>query len=103
MRSSGLRRVGCSRGISRKPVTLPIIHLGCAYQRRHRDWRAIDGFCPFDTEHTLVFVRKDLDEVGASGGPVLQNPGGARTAGKIAMALEQSANEGDVLLAVQGF
>src|SRR6266567_5584106 len=103
MRSSGLRRVACSRSISRKPVTLPIVHLCRAHQRRRNGWRTVSLFRALDAKHALVFMREDLDEVGTSGLPVFKDPRSTRAAGEFAMALEQSANECDVFLKFQRF
>ena len=45
-----------------------------------------------NSQDAFVLVRKDLDELGLRIGPVFQHPGGARTAGQVAMALEKSAH-----------
>src|SRR5580658_4939404 len=92
MRSSGLRRVGCARSISKKPVTLPMLHLGSGsrHERRCVDGRSVDSGGALDAENPLVFVREDLDELRLGVGPVLENPRGARAAREVAMACEQA-------------
>jgi hypothetical protein len=45
-----------------------------------------------NTENAFVFVRENLDEPGLGIGPVFENPGGARAAGEVAMALEEGAH-----------
>src|ERR1700677_3158450 len=96
MRSSALRRVGCSRLISKKPVTLPMLHLGGRDQRRRGERGSVDGLRALDTEDAFVLVREDFDEERLRVGPVLENPGGARAAGEVAMAREQGADFVDV-------
>src|SRR5215469_1155831 len=98
MRSSDLRRVGCSRSISRNPVILPMVHLGRAHQRRRIGWRTVSSFSARNVEHALVFMREDLDEIGLRDGEVFEDPRGARAAGGIAMALEKAAHNGDVFV-----
>src|ERR1700683_2738103 len=92
MRSSGLRRVGCARSISRNPVTLPMLHLGSGsrHERRRMDGRSINSGGALDAENPLVLVREDFDELRLGVGPVLENPRSARAAGEIAMACEQA-------------
>src|ERR1700677_1166238 len=103
MRSSTLRRVGCSRSISRKPVSLPMLHLLGRHQRRHRCWRAIETFGARASQHALVFMREDLDEARLRIGPMLQDPGGARAAGQVAMPLKQTTHTIDIFAAGQRF
>ena len=51
-----------------------------------------------NAQHALVFVREYFDESRLSIGPVLQNPGRARTAGEVAMALQQCPHALDISL-----
>src|SRR3954470_16225228 len=99
MRSSTGRRVGCSRSISRNPVTLPMLHLGCANQgRRSCGIVFLRGRNP---EHALELVGENLDEARLRLGPVFQYPCGAGAAGEIAMTREQSADHGDILVSFE--
>src|SRR5208283_5116624 len=60
------------------------------------DGRCVDGRGALDAEDPLILVREDLDELRLSFGPVLEDPGGARAAGEVAMASEERADEFDV-------
>src|SRR5580693_5639426 len=103
-RSSTLRRLGCSRSISRKPVSLPMLYLLCRrHQRRRSRWTGsdVDIVGARHVEHALVLVRKDLDEAHPRLRPVLENPGGSGAAGVFAMALEQAADFGDIFVRAQ--
>src|ERR1700722_9756653 len=92
--------MGCSRSTSRKPVTLPMLHLGCCgLNLRHCvSWWTVDGVNPLDAEHALVLMREDLDELRLRVGPVLEDPRSARASGVIAMALKQGAHFSDIFV-----
>src|SRR5208337_1331489 len=93
MRSSALRRVACSRPISRKPVTLPMLHLGGGrHERRRSGGWCVNRFRARYAKHALVLVRIDLDELRLSVCPVFEDPRGARAAGGRPMTRKQVAD-----------
>ncbi len=57
---------------------------------------SVDGINAGDAKDALVLVGEDLDEQRLRASPVLENPGGARAAGEIAMAGEQALDPLDV-------
>ena len=54
--------------------------------------RSRDCFGASESENALVFVREDLDEPRLRVGSMLENPGGARAACKVAMTLEEATD-----------
>src|ERR1035438_10195702 len=107
-----MRRAGCSLSISKNPVNLPMMHLGCRRYGRRSSWKnGVDrggvctrrSFVARNSQDALVLVWKDLDEARLRLGPVLQNPCGVRASGQVAMAFEQAAHPDYILRENQWF
>src|SRR6266496_2238090 len=93
------RRAGCSRSISRNPVTLPMLHLCCCrHQRRRIYWRSVNRIHAFNPQDAFVFVWEYLDESRLCSRPVFEDPCGTRASGKVAMPFEEPSNLGNILI-----
>jgi hypothetical protein len=81
-----------------------MLHLCVRHQRRRRSCGGnIDRFGAGNAEDALVLMREDLDEPWLCLGPVFQNPSSARAAGKVEMALEETAQELHILFRDERF
>src|SRR5579864_4971993 len=81
-----------------KPVVLPMLHLLCGLH--HGDGLAWD-ICLLtaaDSQHSLEFVREDLDEARNHILPIVEYPLCAAAAGQIQVARDQISDELHILL-----
>src|SRR6202451_1298956 len=79
------RRGACSRAYSRKPVSLPMLHLLGLDQRVQRRAGNVGLASATYPQHSLVFVREDFDKPRQRLRPVVENPSRARAAGEFQM------------------
>src|ERR1700722_18507494 len=96
------RRLGCSRSISRNPVSLPMLNLlSRRHPRRRTGWSDVNRIGTLHTEHPFILMRENFDEARLRLGPVLQNPRRTRTPSQLAMTLQQRAHFSNVSLRLE--
>src|SRR5271154_1960284 len=76
-----------------KPVSLPMLHLFSRDKRCQRRAGNIGLAAAVYSEHAFMFMREDFNKSRQRFGPVVENPGGARTCGELQMTGYQNLHE----------